>query len=302
MRITVIGSGTLAPSPDRASPCHLVEHDDLALLLDAGPGAVHGLARRGKPWWALTHVVFSHYHTDHFADLPHLLFALRHAPPTPRHLPLRILGPPGLRDRVEALRAAHGEFIVRPGFPVALHEVGPDPVPVGGRAVLRFVPTPHTGHSLAVRLDARCPATGGVLSAGYTGDTGPDPALGEFFAGVDLLISECAWPDPPPAGGHLTPRTVAELAIRVRPRNLALTHLYPPLDPASAPALVRAAGYDGRVLCPRDGESFVVRPLVRAAPPPASANRAPRDSSRRIPPASPAPRHPPTGEPSSCSS
>ncbi len=267
MRATVIGSGTLAPSPDRASPCHLIEHDDLALLLDAGPGAVHGLARHGKPWWALTHVVFSHYHTDHFGDLPHLIFALRHAAPAPRRLPLRILGPPGLRDRMQALRAAHGEFIVRPGFPVTLHEIGPEPFPAGDRggAVLRFAPTPHADHSLAVRIDARCPAGGGALSAGYTGDTGPAPELGDFFAQVDLLISECAWPDPPPAAGHLTPRTVAELAIRARPRTLALTHIQPPLDPGAVPSLVRAAGYDGSVICAHDGQSFRIRPRSRAA-------------------------------------
>ena len=47
--LTVIGSGTLVPSGRRSSPCHLLETEDSLLLLDAGPGAVHGLARHGKP-------------------------------------------------------------------------------------------------------------------------------------------------------------------------------------------------------------------------------------------------------------
>ena len=257
-RLTVIGSGTLVPSADRASPCHLVESGSEMLLLDLGPGAVHGLARHGKPWWKISHIVLTHYHTDHMGDLPHLLFALKWAAPSPRRLPLHILGPPGLRVRTEALRAAHGDFIVAPGFTVVYEEIDAREAWTETEASLqlRFVPTPHTEGSVAVRVE-----TGGG-SIGYTGDTGPNPALGAFFAGVDILVSECAYADPPSADNHLSPVSVAAMAICAQPATLVLTHLYPPLEAGSVPALVREAGYTGRVVCARDGQSFHMEKAV----------------------------------------
>ncbi len=253
-RLTVIGSGTLVPSPNRGCPCHLVESGGFALLLDVGPGAVHGLARQGKPWWRIGHVVLTHYHTDHLGDLPHLLFALKWGAPAARTRPLRVVGPPGLRLRVEALRAAHGNFMVDPGFPVAYEEVDRRATWTAGRGSvrLRFRPTPHTEQSVAVRVELN----GGAV--GYTGDTGPEPSLGAFFAQTNVLVSECAFADPPPARNHLSPRSVAAIARRAQPDTLVLTHVYPPLDAASVPALVRAAGYEGRVVCAHDGQHFSI--------------------------------------------
>lgn len=253
--LTIVGSGTLVPLGDRSSACHLLESGDCKLLLDAGPGAVHGMARHGKAWWELTHVVLTHYHADHFGDLPHLLFALRWAAPVPRRQPLHVIGPPGLKDRVTALRHAFGDFIIDPGCEVVYHEVDRRGTWKDGDAgpELEFLPVPHTEDSVAVRVAA------GGRSIGYTGDTGPDPALGPFLRGVDLLIAECGFPDPPPSASHLSPASVAALARTALPGVLVLTHLYPPLDCASVPGLVRDAGYGGTLVCARDGQSFVLK-------------------------------------------
>ena len=253
--LTVIGSGTLVPSGERSSACHLLETGNYNLLLDLGPGGVHGMARHGIPWWQVTHVVFTHYHTDHFGDLPHLLFALKWAVPSPRSRLLHVLGPPGLLARVAALRRAFGDFITDPGFEVAYREIdrhGSWDDSGGSAPSLRFLPVPHTDVSIAVRVAA------GGRSLGYTGDTGPDPGLGPFFRGVDLLVSECGHPDAPPSPSHLSPSSVAAMARSARPGTLVLTHLYPPLDCVSAPRLVREAGYGGRVACARDGQRFAL--------------------------------------------
>ena len=250
--LTVIGSGTLVPSAERSSPCHLLAGGDTLLLLDAGPGAVHGLARHGKPWWSVSHLVLTHFHTDHFADLPHLLFALKWAAPSSRTRPLHVLGPPGLHGRIEALGTAHGEFIANPGFPVVYEEVAREGTWTDGSIAVRFAPARHTDHSVAVRAEL----DGGTL--GYTGDTGPDPALGGFFAGSEVLVSECALVDQATMETHLSPASVATMACAANPGTLVLTHLYPPLDAASVPGLVRAAGYSGRVVCARDGQEFTI--------------------------------------------
>ncbi len=246
----------MVPSGQRSSPCHILDSDGARIAFDLGPGSIHAMARQGHAWWRLSHVVLSHYHTDHICDLPHLLFALRWGAPEPRSRPLHILGPPGLHDRAEGLRRAHGDLIVRPGFDVVYHEVerrGRVMAP-GTSIHLAFFPTTHTENSIAVSADW------GAGTVGYTGDAGPDSGLGQFFRGVDLLVSECSYADPPPSDNHLSCAAVAAMASQAGPGLLVLTHMYPPLDATSALTLVGAAGYGGRIVCAGDGERFRLPP------------------------------------------
>lgn len=255
-RFTVLGSGTLLPDDGRRSPAHLLEGPGLRALLDCGSGTLHGLDRHGADWRGLTHVVFSHYHADHIGDLAPLLFALKHGIRPGRDDPLTILGPPGLRDVLEGLRRAFGEFVEDPGFPLRVRELGREASWDRGDGVvrLRLRPTPHTEGSVAQRWEI------GGRVAGYTGDTGPDPGLGDFFAGADLLVAECSVPDDSAMDTHLTPSDVAEIARAAQPGLLVLTHAYPPLVPGALPDLVRRAGYTGRVEAGRDGLAVTLDP------------------------------------------
>lgn len=247
----MIGSGTLRPSGVRSSPCHLLEVGNASVLLDLGPGSVHGLARLGKDWESVTDVVLSHYHTDHIADLPHLLFALRWGLVEPRKAPLAVVGPPTLETRVDHLAMAHGPFIRTQDFPITYVErprQGEWPGPAG--TTLSFYPTPHTDESVAVRVQGE----GWVF--GYTGDTGPDPAVAEFLEGADVIICECGTSDPAPLANHLSPAGVAALAQVAQPDTLVITHVYPPLRPHEAAAQVASAGFEGRVIAAEDGMTF----------------------------------------------
>ena len=106
MDITVVGSGTVVPSPDRVCASYFVANGDLRILLDCGPGALHHMARFAVPWSGLTHVVLSHFHNDHIGDLPILLFALKYGLPEPRREPLTIVGPVGTSDLLQRLANA----------------------------------------------------------------------------------------------------------------------------------------------------------------------------------------------------
>ncbi len=261
MIYTTLGSGTLLPSASRRSAAHLVEIDGARVLFDIGFGTVHGFDQHGVDWRRISHVVLSHFHTDHLGDLAPFLFALTYGVPEGRGEPLVLVGPPGLRRVLGGLATAHGDWVLEPPFPLEVVEVERagrwlDPE---GRFELASHPVPHTPESVAWRLEA-----GGDVFA-YSGDTGPDPTLGRFLVGAALLVCECAVPEGSEVEIHLTPTQVAELAAEARPGLLVLTHAYPPLDPDDTPHLVRAAGYDGAAVAGYDGARFEIR-SGRAAP------------------------------------
>jgi ribonuclease BN (tRNA processing enzyme) len=260
---TTLGSGTLLPSAARHSAAHLVEVEGASILMDVGFGTVHGFPRHGVDWARLTHVVLSHFHTDHIGDLAPYLFTLTYGlEPEGREAPLVLIGPPGLAGVLEGLARAHGPWVLDPPFPLEVVELArqdrwPDPL---GRFTLACHPTPHTPESVAWRVEA----ADGVV--GYTGDTGLDDAVGDFLAGAAVLACECALPEGSDVTIHLTPSQVAALAARARPELLVLTHVYPPLVPDETPHLVRQAGYQGAVVAARDGERVEVlegRPRTR---------------------------------------
>lgn len=249
MRLTVLGSGTLLPDDRRRSAAHLVETGPVRLLMDCGSGTLHGFDRHGVAWRGLTHLALSHFHTDHVGDVAPLLFALKWGVRPPREAPLTVLGPPGVDGFMDALGATFGDSVADPGFPVEVVPMareGSWEVP-DAEVRLRTHPTRHTDVSVAWRVES---PEGAV---GYTGDTGPQPGLGGFFACVDVLVSECSFPEPAPVDTHLTPRGVAEMAREAGPGLLLLTHLYPFLDPEEAAASVTAAGFTGRVRTAWDG-------------------------------------------------
>ena len=149
--MTVLGSGTLLPDPTRHSAAFVVESPGALVLLDCGPGTLHGLARHGVRWRDLTHVAVTHYHLDHVGDLSALLFALKNGLRPLRTRPLTLVGPRGFGAFLERLADALGDHVVEPGFAVDVVELGPGGAleHPGGRMVLAAHPTPHTAESVS---------------------------------------------------------------------------------------------------------------------------------------------------------
>jgi ribonuclease BN (tRNA processing enzyme) len=267
-RLTVIGSGTLLPSAERRSSAYhlrVATRSGAAahsVLIDCGSGALHGLAACGVDWRDIDVVAVTHYHSDHIADLASLLGAYRFEG---RTRPLALLGPSDLGHFLGRLAGLYGEWILDPGFPLDVVELGPSGQWIGSGGDLRIsaCPTPHTDVSIALRM------SGSWGELGYTGDSGPSPELARFLAGCDLLVAECALSDPPEIDTHLSPSSLSSLAADSRPGLLLVTHVYPPQRVEDAVRGVRRL-WDGEVEAACDGMR------VRLAPGGADVDRSPR--------------------------
>ncbi|MEJ2678359.1 MAG: ribonuclease Z, partial [Gemmatimonadota bacterium] len=248
MRITIEGSGTAAPEPDRVCSAYHVAVNGTRLLLDVGPGAVHHMARFGINWKRLSHVALTHFHNDHVGDLPYLLFAMHWGMVPPRTAPLQLAGPPGTRDLLERMGKAFGTHVQAPDFPLQVHELDDgDALDLGGGARLLACRTRHTDASLAYRVET----PDGTLA--YTGDTGADPDLSRFVAGAEVLIAECSLPDDEAMDSHMTPGRLADLARTAQPNRLVAVHMYPQLAAVDLATLLKDHGWNGETVAARDG-------------------------------------------------
>ena len=251
MKLTTIGTGTGAPHPARVCAGHLVEASAVRLLMDCGNGVVHRMASLGIAWGEITHVAITHFHADHVADLPMLIFAWRWGQLPPRAEPITIIGPIGIQGLLERYAAAFGSWVLDPGFPVIVQEMAPTTEVVLGNEglTLASLQVPHTPESMAYS----------VVHAGrrlvYTGDTSFDVRVGEWAAGCDVFLAECSLPDEHAIPEHLTPRQTGALAAIAGPACLLLTHLYPLLDSVDVVAQV-AEHFSGRVVIATDGFSI----------------------------------------------
>jgi ribonuclease BN (tRNA processing enzyme) len=70
MKLTVLGSGTSVPHPDRASAAHWLDTPAGSLLLDISTDAAHRMAQERLDWPNLDAIWVSHFHLDHLGGLP----------------------------------------------------------------------------------------------------------------------------------------------------------------------------------------------------------------------------------------
>ena len=253
MQLTCIGTGTAAPEPDRVCSGYLLEGHGLRMLFDCGPGVVHRMAQLGVDWQSITHLCLTHFHNDHIGDVPMLFFAWKHGMRPARSTPLEVLGPKGTRRMLVRMAKLFGDHISEPSFDLRIHELedGAE-LRLNDVAEIRTRRTPHTDRSIAYRLEV------GGRSFCYTGDTGFSEDVAKFVQSADALLVECSVPDDEAMPVHLCPRELAEIARIALPRRLLVTHIYPQLDRAEVPFLVREGGWPAEVHVVRDGERIEI--------------------------------------------
>lgn len=243
MRVTLLGTGTPTPQPDRAGPATLVEAGGQALLFDIGRGAVVRLAQSGVPLSRIDAVFVTHLHSDHVLGLPDLQLSMRMpADYGMRQRPLPLYGPTGttgmargletafardveIRARTQGLEPSWSTFEAveydrggvvyeRDGVRVTAIEVdhGPGITPAFGYRI------DHAGRAVVI-----------------SGDTRYDERLAAAARGADLFIHEvvsipAAYVQKFPGMAkvlekHTSPAQAGLLFDRVRPKLAVYHHL-----------------------------------------------------------------------------
>jgi ribonuclease Z len=75
MKVTLLGTGSPESHARRASSGYLVEVGKDRILFDCGGGVVTRLLQADRKPVDITHVVFSHLHSDHVMDYARLVHA-----------------------------------------------------------------------------------------------------------------------------------------------------------------------------------------------------------------------------------
>jgi ribonuclease BN (tRNA processing enzyme) len=253
-RITLLGTGTPAPSLERAGSGFLFEVGRDRIVMDHGPDAHRRLLESGRRAVDVTHMLFTHLHYDHCVDYARLVLQRWdqgadkipelevYGPPPIARMTEQLFGKdgvygPDLRARIEHQSSidvfkARGGTVPRKWPVPRVREVRPGDVIEGNGWKITVGLARHVQpflECLAYRLDA---ADGSVC---YTGDSGMSEEIIELARGCDVLIHMnhfFSGTAPSPAyraacGNHKDNAVVAQ---RAGVKTLVLTHFLTQID------------------------------------------------------------------------
>jgi ribonuclease BN (tRNA processing enzyme) len=286
MRLTLLGTGTPAPSLDRQSSGYLLEVGDDVLVLDHGPGAHHRLLECGHAAVEVTHAFFTHLHYDHCMDYGRLV--LQRWDMGAGSIPdLDVYGPPPIARMTGLLFGDDGVY--GPDILARVdHRSSRDVYEARGGILPRARPAPNVsevaagdvirgagwtvtvGHASHAQPHLECVAyriDSDEGSVCYSGDSGLCDELVALAQGCDVLIQmnhHFTGTEPSAAyraacGNH---RDNALLAKRAGVKTLVLTHLLAQIDkPGIRERIVHEIQqeYDGRVIWGEDRMRIGVR-------------------------------------------
>ena len=276
IKVTLLGTGTPNPHPERFGPSTFVEAGTQKLLFDVGRGATIRLNQLGVPLREVSAVFITHFHSDHLAGLADF-WLTGWLPPNygRRRVPLRIFGPAGLSGITAGMEQTYAadvnirvkdERLLRSAAKFDVTEFTANGViyEKDGVVVTAF----EVNHGELIKPAYGYRIDHAERSVVISGDTRFDENLIETARGVDLLVHEVvAIPkklsDINPAmrrieAHHTTAEEAGTVFSQVRPKLAVLTHYVlpagpgiPPITKAEVVARVRSA-YAGPLVAGRD--------------------------------------------------
>jgi ribonuclease Z len=277
IEITLLGTGSPIPDPNRAGPATLVRAGGQVFLVDCGRGVLQRAAAVGVGAAGLSALLLTHLHSDHIGDLGDLIITRWITTFAPDPAPFPIIGPPGTAETVEAMLKAFGHDI---GYRIAHHAdiTGPPPIevheytegPVWDRdgVSIRVAPTDH--RPVAPTIGFRIDSDG--ASVVLAGDTVPCAGLDELAAGAGALVHTVIRKDlvmqipqqrfQDICDYHSSVEEAAATAARAGVGTLVMTHYVPALVPGQEEQwrTLAASQFGGRIELGDDLHRVEVQP------------------------------------------
>jgi ribonuclease Z len=242
-KVTLLGTASPEPIPDRFGPSTLVEAGDQELLFDAGRGVPIRLRQINVPVGKITALFLTHYHSDHTSGIPDVwLTGWLAGLPGRRTTPFRVIGPVGAKELMANLEKAYALDIKMrledaklppEGIATAVEEFAQDGLVYeqGGVKVIAFT----VDHGPAVK-----PAVGYRIeykghSVVISGDTRYNQNVIKYGTGADVLIHEVCVARPELLSTnvaaqrimahHTSPQEAGKVFAQARPKLAVYTHL-----------------------------------------------------------------------------
>lgn len=270
MHVVITGSGSALPDPVRGGASQAVIVDGVVLLFDCGRMVTENLLKAGVNPAAVSALFFTHHHFDHIGSYGYFVIASWIAG---RQDEMQVFGPRGTVDMSDG--AIHGAHRSDVGFVRAMTSTVLPDVPVAVRDLEPGVAFESRGITVTCAESEHYASESGKKSLAYrvtskygsvyiSGDCTPTADLVPLASGVDLLIHECAIPDPGMAEtvslgrgrrGHCAPSTLSEFGSEAGVRRILATHL-PPFQANAATVAVSELYYGSISLGPDIEEAF----------------------------------------------
>jgi len=221
LNLRFVGCGDAFGSGGRFNTCFHLTGSATNLLIDCGASSLVAMKRLGIDRNAITTILLTHFHADHFGGVPFFMLDAQFF--AKRREPLTLVGPPGLAEWYErAMECAFpGSAHAPRKFELHLREIAPgETLALDGASVSAWQalhgPPGTPGLILRVEAEGR--------SIAYTGDTEWTPDLIEAAREADLFIAEAYFRERAVAT-HLSLAALEPHLAAIRPQRLILTHM-----------------------------------------------------------------------------
>ncbi len=243
MRLQFLGSGDAFGSGGRFNTCfHLGRSAHGNVLIDCGASSMVAIRKWQVDPNAVSTVLVSHLHGDHFAGLPFFLLDAQLV--SRRTAPLTLAGPPGFRDRLMTVMEAMfaGSTKVERRHPLEIHELElHERAALNGLSVTPYLMKHYSGApSYALRIETE----GKVLT--YSGDTEWVDELIPAGRDADLFICEAYFFDKV-MKYHIDYTTLARRLPEIGAKRTIVTHMSAELL-GRLPEVALEAAHDGLIV------------------------------------------------------